>query len=237
MNSFFEREDWLITVSRRAEKCRRAYLVSSAIVGIRKLLFLIVIILIILEVCSWFSCPERQVAIGVISIVIWIIDAIRELKNKNVMDNGQKSCKDLFDIQDAVQRIVFANKTFLDLKNLNPTLDSTQFSICNPPDENDVFVAAFRVCGFDFPAIIITDTICCKHLKRYINPEDNNYVLVDDLNLEELQHVIINVTFEKNNDPEKCQKLIESGKIYRDFVPICIIDRNIPDAILGQHLG
>lgn len=236
MESFFDRNDWLIVVSERAEKCRKAYIASKAIVTLQKILKIVYILLWILEFVTFFSSQARQIAIIVLSLIIFIIDAIRQLKNKNVPDNGEQAASDLFRIQDAVQKVVFANKLFVELKELNPSLDSTQFCLCTPLDEKDVFLAAFRVCGFDFPAVIITDTICCKHLKRYINPEDNNYVLVDDLKLEELQQVIINVTFEKDDNPERRRKIVESGKKYRDYFPICIIDRNIPDSILGQDL-
>jgi hypothetical protein len=250
MSSFFDNPDWLKLVQKNAKKCRRSYLIARAIIilhGIIKLALFIMCCIAIIAFLKNVIIPEPFYLVLVVIVICRdVITWQREKTNQCIPNTGANQHQDFFEIQSMIQNM--ADATIVNImKQLNPFTDSSSFSIYMMGDAKNVYTVSFKVCNQQFPLFIIGDEICAKHLERFAEEETPNFFMNGNLDLDDLRYVCISVKFfgtkeeaekvNQNTDPNVSKEIIakmKNSRIFIDYCPIYIIDRAIPDTVMGQ---
>ena len=252
MKSFFDNPDWLEIVRKSARRCRKSYLIARAIIiwsNILQFAFIVMLGITVIAFLKDTVLPDKYYwAMLIIVVAKELIDWQCEKNNECIPYNDDKKYQDFFKIQTEIQKL--SDQTFVNiLKTLNPRIDKNSFSIFLMRGENDLYSVSFRACNQQFPVFIIGDEICRKHLKKYDETGDSNYYISDELNLDELRCVCIGVNFYKtpeetqemqnefnNNITDEIRNKLKKGRIFIDYCPIYVIDRNIPDSIEAKSI-
>ena len=253
MRSFFDNPNWLKLVQKNAKKCRRSYIIARAIIILHCIIKLTLVIMCGIVIVAFLKdviIPEKfYIAMVVVIICKDVITMQREKTNQCIPNTGANQHQDFFEIQSVVQDMAEATIVNI-MKQLNPFTDSSSFSIYMMGDAENVYTVSFKACNQQFPLFIIGDEICAKHLERFTEEETPNFFLNDNLNLDDLRYVCISVKFygtaeeaekiNQNIDPNVSKEIIsqmKKSRIFIDYCPIYIIDRAIPDTVMGQTVA
>lgn len=242
MDYFFNNPDWKNDIFWFARRSRTSYIKATILVLIERILKFALTLLCIIEVIAFLKGVELNTVYCILTIALLfavrIIEAAHESNYYAIPTEEQCKTKEYFQIQEKIISLIDDPQT---LKMLNPRLDRRSFTLFKMAGDYNGYTVIYKAFRQKFTLYIITDSICCKYIDMVSEPEDPQYTLSIDLNLEELKcHDIIVRFFEtekqavdsKNDTIAQIRKSIKNQRPFLDYCVIKIIDRN-PLEFLG----